>query len=660
MAGLSVSRNVLVLSGWVLICACPLITLAQTTKPAPPPPPARYNPPPAPVQRSAPAAPVQRSAPPPRYNPPPSNPAPRSNPTQNNQAPQRSNPPSSYTPNRQTPTPATRQNPPAASSGTTYRPRPAGSSGSSGSAGTTPRAPVTYTPGASRATGSSSGVSHTTGGATVYTPRAPVTRAPTPTYTSRTSIARPQPVYNLPASSVASRTPNGSSSLNAAGSHSVVAQLNSTRAGMSGVNKRPLPSGNVTVHGNGNVTVQAANGAKYGVRQNGTLSSYSAAGRSVSFAPNGRVQSVHTASLDIRRGVHGERTVVTRRPDHSVLVSTGAHRGYLERTVVSGSRTYTARTYYAGGRSYSRLYRNYAFGGAMLPYYVPGVFYSPDFYGWAFYPWASPIAYSWGWGGAPWLNAYNGYFSPSPFYPSGFAWLTDYYLSRTMAGAYDDQAQPGDDGGQAQQDDAGAYPASADNSLAAPEDTPITPDLKALITDEMHRQLAYENAIASGTAQPAVAELPSALKPDRIFVVSSNLDVSTGDDQACTLSAGDVLQLATPPGDSNPLAGLRVAASRRADCPAGIQVNLSTQDLADMQNNLRAQMDAGLDAMHTGQGQRGLPPAPASAMAQAPQTVALDVPLPPDPNVGALLDAQQAEARQTEADSVRTVTAALR
>ena len=465
-------------------------------------------------------------------------------------------------------------------------------------------------------------------------------------------------MYKVPPGAVASHGANGSSALNPAASKSVVQQLNSTRAGMRGLNRKPPPSGNVTVHANGNVTVQAANGAKFGVRKNGTLASYSAAGRSVAFAPNGRIQSVHTASLDIRRGVHGERTVVTRRPDRSVLVSTGAHRGYLERAVVSGNRTYIARTYYAGGAGYTRLYRTYAFGGAMLPYYMPGVYYPPLFYGWAFNPWASPIAYSWGWGGAPWVGFYAGYFSPSPFYPGADAWLTDYFLSQTMAAAYDDQSPPDDsatgysDGGsQAPSDD-------ADSTLASPADSPITPELKALIAAEVHRQIAYENAIASGTAQPTVAELPAALKPDRIFVVSNNLDVTVGDDQACTLSAGDVLQLTTPPSDDNPLSVLRVAASRGADCPAGAKVSLSAQDLADMQNNLRAQMDAGLEAMHAGQGQRGLPSAPPSAMAQPPQSAWPDVPVPPNPNVGEMLDAQQADARQAEADSMRAVSAA--
>ena len=489
-------------------------------------------------------------------------------------------------------------------------------------------------------------------------PAAAQTKA-APEISHGTGAAQTQSAYNLPRSAATAHGGNGPTKLNGAGSKSVVKQINSARAGMGGVNGMRLPKGSVTVHGSGNLTVEAADGVTYGVRQNGTLSSYSARGRSVAFAPNGRIQSVHTATLDIRRGVHGERTVVTRRPDNSVLVSTGAHRGYLERTVVSGKQTYTARIYYAGGVTYTRVYGTYAFGGAILPYYLPGVYYSSAFYGWAFYPWANPIAYSWGWGGAPWFNSNGGYFSPAASYPNGSAWLTDYYLSRTMAGAYDDQAQPGDSdgGGPAQADDA-AYP-TAENMLAAAGDTPITPEVKELINDEVHRQLAYENAIASGTAQPAVAELPWALQRDRIFVVSSNLNVSASDDQTCTLSAGDVLQLATPPGDGMPLAGLRVSASRRADCPAGTVVSLSAQDLAEMQNNLRAHMDAGLATMRTGQGQLGLPSAPEGAMAQAPRS-ALDVPLPPDPNVGALLDAQQAEARRTEADSMKAVTAALR
>jgi hypothetical protein len=426
---------------------------------------------------------------------------------------------------------------------------------------------------------------------------------------------------------------------------------------MSGLNGRPLPKGKVTVHADGNLTVEASHGVNFGVRQNGTLASYSAHGRSVTFSPGGKIQSVHTASLDIRHGAHGERTVVTRHADKSVLVSTGAHRGYLERTVISGRATYTARTYYSGGASYTRLYSNYRFYGAVLPLYVPGVYYSSAFYGWAFYPWPNPIAYSWGWGGTPWFGAYGGFFSPSSSYLNGSAWLTDYFLSRTMSGAYDDRMQQ--DGGDPSQADGQSFDPASENTLVGQGDTPITPELKELINDEVHRQLAYENAVASGTAESSVAELPSALQRDRIFVVSNNLEVSASDNQTCTLSAGDVLQLATPPSGTTPLAGLRVSAGRRADCPAGTVVSLSSQNLAEMQNNLRAQMDAGLDAMRTGQGQLGLPVAPSVAMAQAPRS-ALDVPLPTNPNIGALLDAQQAEATQVEADSVRAVSATLK
>ena len=440
--------------------------------------------------------------------------------------------------------------------------------------------------------------------------------------------------------------------LNGSGSKSVVQQVNSTRAGLSGPNHVPLPHGKVTVLGNGNLNLEAAHGARYDIRPNGTLAAYSAPGRSVTFTPKGGIQSVHLPAMDIRTGPHGERTVVTRRPDKSVLVSTGPHRGYLERTLVAGSQTYTVRNYYVAGITYTRVYRAYTFNGAVLPQYITGVYYPPAFYGWAFYPWANPVAYTWEWRGAPWFNVYNGYFAPSPFYASGSAWLTDYFLSQTLASAYHDQAN-----GAAVVGDSSNGP--AENGLEAADNTPITPELKNLITEEVSRQLAYENAIASGTAESDVVELPSSLHADQVFVVASNLDVSAGSSQTCALSAGDVLQVTTPPGKNAPLAGLRVSASRRADCPAGTVVNLSARDLADMQNNLREQMDSGLGAMRTGQGQLGLPTAPASAMADAPRTAMPDVPLPPNPNVGALLDTQQIEARQTESDSFRAITAKL-
>ena len=419
---------------------------------------------------------------------------------------------------------------------------------------------------------------------------------------------------------------------------------------MSGINKRPLPAGTVTNHPNGGLTVRTPGGAAYTVRPNGTLRAYSNGTQTVNFRSNGRVAGIHSPAIDIRRGAAGQRTVVTRRPDQSVLVSTGAHRGYLERSVVSGNRTIIQRTYVNGGRTSTRAYLGYSYHGVAMPHYVSPFYYPAAFYGWTYYGWDTPAAYAWAWAGQPWYGYYGGYLTPYRSYRSGFAWLADYVLGQTLAEAYADRMQQTQ--GASSFDDADA-PVAAEDELYATADTPITPELKDEIAGEVQHQIAYESAVVSGQAEPSVGEFPGSLKANRVFVVSSILDVATPDQQACALTPGDVLRLEAVPPDDAGTADLRVASSHRRDCPAGIVVTLSLLDLQEMQNSLRAQLDAGLQALHASQGQGGLPPAPPSSMG-ATQAGPLGT-LQADPSVAALLDAQQQEASRAEAAAVQGV-----
>ena len=446
--------------------------------------------------------------------------------------------------------------------------------------------------------------------------------------------------------------------LTRAGSQALLHDVNTARAGMRGVNRKPLPSGDVSVHANGHVTVNAAGGRQYDLRPEGSLASFRSGGRSASFQPNGRVSAVHTPTLDIRRSVSGGRTIVTKPGDKSVLVGTGPRSGYLERTVIRGNRTFIQRTYVSGRATYTRVFTTYSFHGIALEHFVPAVYYAPAFYGWAYYPWAAPFAYNWGWAGDPWYGFYSPYFTPYAVYQSGYAWLTDYYLAHTLQDAYQQQMLAADDGyaDAPPPDDADAGTPS-DNTLAAQTWAPITPELKAAIADEIQHQLAYENAASSGTAPDNVGDLPSALKPNEVFVVASSLDVATADEQTCALSPGDVLQLTATPPDDSPVAELRVGSSKRADCPAGIEVRVSLQDLQDMQNNMRAQLDAGLQELRARQGNGGLPAAPQSAVAPPPRPVMDGAPVRPDANVDALLEVQQQEARQAESGIVQAAFA---
>src|ERR1035437_4855485 len=105
-----------------------------------------------------------------------------------------------------------------------------------------------------------------------------------------------------------------------------IQQVNSARAAMHGVNQRPLHAGAVTNQHNGGLTVKTAAGHEYAVRPNGTLKTYSNGTQSVNFRSNGRVATIHRPEIDIRRGAAGQRTIVSRRPDRSVLVSTAPHQ----------------------------------------------------------------------------------------------------------------------------------------------------------------------------------------------------------------------------------------------------------------------------------------------------------------------------------------------
>jgi hypothetical protein len=432
-----------------------------------------------------------------------------------------------------------------------------------------------------------------------------------------------------------------------------IQQMNTARATMRGVNQKPLPPGVVTNHPNGGLTVKSATGNEYSVRPNGTLKAYSNGTQSVNFRSNGRVAAVHGLGIDIRRGAAGQRTIVSSRPDHSVLVSTAPHRGYLERTVVSGNRTVIQRTYAAAGRTFTRAFLGYSYAGLMLPQYVPGLYYPAEFYGWAYYGWATPAAYAWGWAAQPWYGFYGGYLTPNAAYASGFAWLTDYVLSQTLADGYADQQMQDPDAAPSDDANADPNPAPADDAVYAQADTPITPELKDQIAAEVQHQLAYESAVVSGAAQPSVGEFPASLRFNRVFVVASILDVATPDQQACALTPGDVLRLQAAPPEGSGTADLQVASSHRQDCPAGIVVTISLVDLQEMQNSLRAQLDAGLQALHTNQAQGGLPPAPASSMGET-QPSSLGAP-EADPNVAALLDAQQQQASRTETAAIQAV-----
>lgn len=457
--------------------------------------------------------------------------------------------------------------------------------------------------------------------------------------------------------------------LTPAESRQQIQDLNRNRAALRGINRRPLPAGEVKVHSDGRRIIAAPGGRQLDVRRDGTVERVSFRdGRTATFRPDGRVRSYHANGMQVNHWRRGGRTIVTERPDRTVLVSTGRNRGYVQRTVVVRNRTYVQRTYVVNNVTYVRVYRTYYYGGGTYYRYEPVYRYHPVFYGWAYEPWPGPVRYRWGWYNDPWYGYYGPYFAPYPVYPSASLWLTDFLLSETLRLAYQAHEEAAaNEAAEQERYESSAGPSPAGGSAYA---TQLTPEVKQAIAEEVRQQLDAERAAAANappggqptavaTAPPGAepvagantqqlaaspSEVPPALNPaHRVFVVSNNFDVDDGG-QGCSLSPGDVITRLTDTPDENQNVKASVLSSQKADCAAGSTVAVSVEDLQEMHNHFHEQIDSGLKQLAENQGQGGLPAAPDT------RTSFTEVPAPqPDQNVVADLQSEQQQADQTEA-----------
>ncbi len=304
--------------------------------------------------------------------------------------------------------------------------------------------------------------------------------------------------------------------------------------------------------------------------------------------------------IAVDRGPRGERTVVTGRPGDRV-VSYGPRRGFVERSVRPG---YISRTYVGGGRRYAHVYREYRYRGVVYYRYVPAIYYGPRFYAWAINPWAVPVRYAW-FGPArpaPWFGFYAGYFRPYPVYASPYLWLTDYLLAENLRAAYESQ----------QAGNAGLAPPPSSN---AQNEATLSPATRALIADEVRRQLAAEESAAQATSSnpnrvgAGTEQLPPALT-QRFFVVSSNLDV-TAAGQACSLTPGDIIQRKGKDVMPDGTVAVEVVSSKPGNCAADSATAIGVADLQEMHNQFREQLDSGLKVLADNQA-TGLPTAPSA------------------------------------------------
>ncbi|HEY1254412.1 MAG TPA: hypothetical protein VGF01_06500, partial [Terracidiphilus sp.] len=190
----------------------------------------------------------------------------------------------------------------------------------------------------------------------------------------------------------------------------------------------------------------------------------------------------------------------------------------------------------------------------------------------------------------------------------------------------------------------------------APADgaTELTPEVKQEIADEVKNELALENSEAVQASQnqdvdPGSSGIARLLSDGRqhVFVAGEALDLVDSNGQECAISDGDVLLLKTPPPSDSTTANLVVLASKGGkECAKFSSVSVQLTDLQEMQNQMRATIDQGLQELQAKQGKDGLPPAPASAQIPPKQAEYAAIAPPPDAQDATALQQQDQQADQ--------------
>jgi len=390
------------------------------------------------------------------------------------------------------------------------------------------------------------------------------------------------------------------------------------------------PGGSGKTFGKGGGSTAAAKGHTSAPTKNGSVEKR-----------GNQVATVHDTKrgMEVHHSLNGNnRRVVVERSDHTRIVAERGGRGYVQRPYTFRGHEYARRSYYYRGRYYNAYYGRYYYHGLYVNPYFPSYYYGAAFYGWAYNPWAAPIAYGWGWGGNPWYGYYGAFFTPYQVYAGPAFWLTDYIIANSLAAAYQAQAA----------------------ALSNP--APLSQDVKDLIADEVRQQISLENneakAAAAPNAEPDVASssiqrLLDDGKP-HVFVAGQDLDVVDAGGTECALSQGDALQLTGRTTPDAQAATLAVLASKGGkECPKGDTVSVALTDLQDMQNHLRETIDEGMQELQKKQGQGGLPAAPASAKAAPVESpmAAIAPPPPPADEVKAEINQQSQEADKAEKEA---------
>jgi hypothetical protein len=413
---------------------------------------------------------------------------------------------------------------------------------------------------------------------------------------------------------------------------------NSGNAGNAPGTTKLANGGTKTMHADGTSVERNRNGKVTGVT--------TSKGATAKMGLQGHATAIHDGKgTTISRGPHGERRIETTGADHSRLVSTGKHSGFVEKHISRGGHEFVQRSYYVNGQAYVRVYQPYFYMGYPYFGYVPGFYYMPAFYGWAYNAWPSPVPYAWGWYGAPWYTPYGYYFTPYAVYSAPTFWLADYALAESLRLAAE-EAESGS------LREPGFVYASAHLSPQSQANgsqllTPAVKDMiaeqvKQIIADEKDTAARQANSSAGALATPPVP--PSLDSRFTLFIVSSAISLDTMS-AACPLTSGDIIQRKEYSPDGNSTVAIEVVSSKTGDCAIGTASRLKVDDLEEMHDSLREKIDAGLKSLSENQGKGGIPTGPVAN----PQKVS-EGQADPDPTVADELKKQQEAADATEKD----------
>jgi hypothetical protein len=483
-------------------------------------------------------------------------------------------------------------------------------------------------------------------------PTKPASHASTPSHSSTPSHAATQSHTTTP-----SRT-------STAGRATTARPNPATRTGTA---SRPASSAGGRTHtaSRPNTAARPSAGARPAMAAHANLASHTPPGRTValrgggtaSVRPNGQVRSFSRGGMTVTNNLHGGRTIVSVH--NGATIVTHGRVGYVQRPyLVRGGVSYVSRTFVVGGVVHVGVYRSFYWGGHPYFGWRPGFFWHPGFYAWGWHPWGAPLYWGvglWGWHG-PWWGFYGGWWNPYPYYAAPYFWLTDYLIAANLQAAYAANYAAADNAhADEMAADAAASDAAAAGNAPPPADasaggTPLSPELKDAIAQEVKAQLAAQQQQAqtdsapSASAAPAAAQAPPpALDPaQRTFIVNADLTV-VSNGQECALSSGDVLTRLTDAPDADQTVNASVSATKKSDCAAGSTVAVKVDDLQEMYNHFQETLQNGMSEMAKKQGSNGMPAAPDTG------TTASSVPPPPpDPNAAADLQQQQQQASQAD------------